>query len=67
MSDECGKIGRDPESIEISTSAPVRDLDTVRTYEDLGVSRLLVAPPGFDKDAVRKGLEEFGDRILSKV
>ena len=39
MRDECGKTGRDPDEIEITTGAGPLDLDTVRRYEDLGVSR----------------------------
>jgi probable F420-dependent oxidoreductase len=67
LSDECGKIGRKPEEVEITTGAPVRDLDDVKRYEDLGVSRLVMGPPAFDKDGIRQKLQEFGDRILSKL
>ncbi len=67
LRDECGKIGRDPAEIEITTGAAIQGPDDVRRYEDLGISRLVTGPPGFDKDGVRKGLESFGDRILSKL
>jgi probable F420-dependent oxidoreductase len=67
MREECAEIGRDPAEIEISAGSPKLDLDTVRSYEDAGVSRLLIGPPGFDKDAVRKGLHELGDGILARL
>ncbi|MBI3949043.1 MAG: TIGR03619 family F420-dependent LLM class oxidoreductase [Acidobacteria bacterium] len=67
LSDECGKIGRNPDEIQITTGMPNLDLDTVRRYQDMGVSRLMIAPPGFDRDAVRKRLERFGDNIISKL
>lgn len=67
LRDECGKIGRDPEEVEITTSTVVRDVDTVRRYQDLGVSRLVMGPPGFDPEAIRVGLEKFQEDIISKV
>ena len=67
LRDECAKIGRDPAGIEISTGSPKLDLDTIRRYQDLGVSRLAVGPGGFDEDTVRKGLEQLGDQVISKL
>lgn len=76
LREECAKIQRKPEEIEITagaggtnpTSSTVDlDLDTVRRYQDMGVTRLTIAPPGFDKDAVRHGLHEFGDRVIAKL
>lgn len=61
--DECKEIGRDPAEIEISCGAQLNDLDSVRRLEDLGVSRISIGPPGFDKDAVRKGLDQAGNLI----
>ncbi len=67
LKDECGKIGRKPEEIEITTGSALRDLDAVKRFQDLGVSRLVTGPPGFDKEGVRKGLEDLGERIISKL
>ena len=61
--DECQKIGRDPAEIEISCGGRVDDSDALKRLEDLGVSRIAIGPPGFDKDAVRKGLEQIGNVI----
>ncbi len=71
--DECGKIGRDPDEIELTTGVRASagwgqaDLDTVRRYQDLGVSRLVIGPPGFDKESVRKGLSELGEKVIAKL
>src|SRR5262249_5396664 len=67
LREECGKIGRRPEDIEITTGTMVADLDTVRRYQDLGVARLVGPPPGFDQEAITKGLTEFADRVIAKL
>jgi len=64
MRDECGKVGRKAEDIELTTGMNGNDRDAVRRYEDLGVSRLIVSPPGFDPDALRRGLEDFANRLI---
>lgn len=74
--DECKTIGRKPEDIEISSgiagsnatsASSAVQLDLVRRYEDLGVARLIIAPPAFDIDGVRQGLHQFADRVITKL
>jgi probable F420-dependent oxidoreductase len=67
LKDECAKIGRDPRQVEITTQAAVKDLATVRRYQELGVSRIVMSPPGLDQETLRRGLEDFGERIVSKL
>ncbi|MBI1817458.1 MAG: LLM class F420-dependent oxidoreductase [Deltaproteobacteria bacterium] len=68
LRDECAKIGRKPETIELTTGAgPKLDVDAVRRYQDMGITRLTIPPPGFDQDGLSKGLHEFGDRIIAKL
>ena len=67
MSEECARVGRDPAKIEITTSAPGMDLDAIRRLEDEGVSRLVIGPPGFSRDALRDGLEGFANAVISKL
>jgi probable F420-dependent oxidoreductase len=67
MRAECAKIGRDPNEIELTAGAPVTDIDTVRRYADLGVTRMIIPPPAFDPDGVKKGLHEFADRMIAKI
>jgi probable F420-dependent oxidoreductase len=66
MRDECRKLGRKPEEIEITTSGANLDADTVKRYEDLGVSRLVIGPPGFDPEGLRRGLAEFAERFVTR-
>lgn len=65
--EECEKVGRDPSEVELTTGGPVRSPDDVKRFEDLGVARLILPPPGFDKDAVERGLETFGNEIIAKI
>ncbi|MFP8873223.1 MAG: LLM class F420-dependent oxidoreductase [Myxococcota bacterium] len=67
MRDECGKIGRDPSEIEITVGALPKDVDTVRRYEELGVARMVMPPPAFDKEGIRSGLLGFAERVISKL
>jgi len=67
MRDECGKTGRNPEEIELTTGATAEvDLDTVRRYEDLGLSRLVLGPTAFDPEGLRRMLGEFGERVIAR-
>jgi alkanesulfonate monooxygenase SsuD/methylene tetrahydromethanopterin reductase-like flavin-dependent oxidoreductase (luciferase family) len=67
MSDECARVGRDPEEIEITTSIPAMDVDAIRRLEDQGVSRVVTGPPGFDRDAINRGLDKLANEIIAKV
>jgi probable F420-dependent oxidoreductase len=66
MRDECRKLGRKAEAIEITTTGPSLDTDTVKRYEDLGVSRLVIGPPAFDPEGLRRGLGEFAERFIAR-
>jgi probable F420-dependent oxidoreductase len=66
MGDECAKQGRDPSEIEITTSSPGHDVDAIKRLEDRGVSRIAVGPPGFDREAVKKGLGDLAN-LIAKV
>jgi len=67
MGEECGRIGRDPAEVEITTGFAKTDLDAVKRAQDLGVSRLVIPPPGFDPDSIRKGLEQFADTVIARL
>jgi probable F420-dependent oxidoreductase len=67
MRDECEAIGRDPSEIELTTGLERMDLDDIRRFEDLGVSRLVLPPPGFDAAGIRSGFESFADKVISKL
>ena len=67
LAKECARVGRDPKQIEITTAAPGPDLDAIRRLEDEGVSRLVMGPPGFDRNAVRAGLDKFANAVIAKL
>jgi probable F420-dependent oxidoreductase len=64
---ECARVGRDPSGIEITTGFPKTDLDAVRTAEELGVGRIVIGPPAFDPDGLRRGLEKFANEVIAKA
>ena len=66
LHDECGKVGRDPAQIEI-TSGSLPTLDEVKRLRDLGVQRFVTGPPGFAPDDVTRGFEKLGNEILAKL
>jgi probable F420-dependent oxidoreductase len=66
MREECGKVGRDPAAIEITSGRGAPDADSVRRLQDLGVSRFMVPPPAFDPDGITEGLERLGN-LIAKV
>ncbi len=67
MGDECAKLGRDPSKIEVTTQYPGPDLDKIKRLEDKGVSRLVMGPPGFDREAIQQGLDAFANDVLAKL
>jgi alkanesulfonate monooxygenase SsuD/methylene tetrahydromethanopterin reductase-like flavin-dependent oxidoreductase (luciferase family) len=64
MRAECEKIGRNPAEIELTGGMMVPDADFVAKSEEMGFSRLIVAPPGYDRDAISRGFEAFAGAFL---
>ena len=67
LRDECKRLGRRPEEVEITAGRGAVDLDSVKRLQDLGVSRIMVPPPAFDPDGIRQGLGELADKVISRV
>ena len=40
------------------------DADMVARYEDLGVSRLVIGPPAFDPEGLKRALGEFSEKFI---
>ena len=66
MKSEAEKVGRDPKKIELSSMGRPR-VDELKALEDIGVSRVVIAPPGFDADGLTKGLEKLHDDVIAKL
>jgi probable F420-dependent oxidoreductase len=60
------EAGRDPDAIEI-TAGGAMDPEGAKPYIDLGVSRLVVPPLGFDLDTLREQLPRFADNVIAKL
>lgn len=67
MRDECAKIGRNPDEIELSVAGGKLDPGRVARYEEIGVSRMLISPPAYDADGLKRALNEFADNVIAKT
>jgi probable F420-dependent oxidoreductase len=56
--------GRDADAIEI-TSGGGLDLDAVRRVEDLGASRFVIPPLGFDLETLKNTLGAFSENVIA--
>lgn len=67
LREECERVGRRAEDVEVTFIAPSPDVDLVHRLRDAGVKRICIGPPGFDLDSVRTGFERFAERVLTRV
>jgi probable F420-dependent oxidoreductase len=58
--------GRDADAIEI-TSGGGLDLDAVRRVEDLGASRFVIPPLGFDLETLKNTLGAFSENVMQRA
>jgi len=66
MSRAAKDAGRDPDAIEI-TAGGALDVDGIKAFADLGVSRIIVPPLGFDLETLKQQLGNFADNVIAKV
>jgi probable F420-dependent oxidoreductase len=66
MRDEAAKHNRKADAIELSCMGRA-SLDTIKAFEDIGISRVVVAPPGFDKENLTRGLDQLGNDVIAKL
>ncbi|MBF6561423.1 MAG: LLM class F420-dependent oxidoreductase [Candidatus Binataceae bacterium] len=66
MRDEAHKHGRNADAIELSCMGRA-NVDTIKAFADLGITRVVVPPPGFDKEKLTRGLEKLANEIIAKV
>ena len=58
--------GRDPDAIEITTGGAM-DVEGAKRYAELGVSRLVIPPLGWDVETLRTQLAQFGERVIAPL
>ena len=66
MRDAARQAGRDPEQIELSCMGRAA-VDSVKLFADIGISRVIVAPPAFDKEGLSRGLEKIGNEVIARL
>jgi probable F420-dependent oxidoreductase len=64
---EAQKAGRNPDAIEFSCLTRSLKPDDLKMLADMGVSRVVVNPPGTKPEAVTRGLEKFREEVISRV
>lgn len=66
MRAEADKAGRDANKIELSCVGRAA-VDSLKTFADIGISRVVVAPPAFDTEGLTRGLEKIGNEVIARV
>jgi probable F420-dependent oxidoreductase len=66
MRTEAHKAGRNPDHIELSCMGRAK-LDSLKSLRDIGLARVDVPPPAFDKEGLSRGLEQIGNEIIGKL
>jgi probable F420-dependent oxidoreductase len=61
---EAKKAGRNPDAIEFSAMAAPKP-DSVKAIRDVGVTRVVMAPPSSDPDRLRAGLEKIATDLAN--
>jgi probable F420-dependent oxidoreductase len=64
---EAQKAGRNPDAIEFSCLTRSFKPDDLKMLADMGVSRVVVNPPGTKPEVVTRGLEKFREEVISRV
>jgi probable F420-dependent oxidoreductase len=64
---EAQKAGRNPDAIEFSCLTRSLKPDDLKMLADMGVSRVVVNPPGTRPEVVTRGLEKFREEVISRV
>jgi probable F420-dependent oxidoreductase len=63
---EAQKAGRNPEAIEFSCMTRSLEPNDLKRLADLGVTRVVVNPPGTKPEVVTRGLEKFQQEVIAR-
>ena len=66
MREAAAKAGRDAKMIELSCIGRAK-ADAIKPLEDVGIARVILAPPGFDQEALSRGLEKIGNEVIARM
>ncbi len=42
-------------------------LDSLKALQDVGISRVVVAPPAYDPEGITRGLEKIANEVIAKL
>ena len=66
MRKAAAEAGRNGDDIEI-TAGGAMDVEGAKRFADLGVSRLVIPPLGFDLETLKTSLGQFGENVIAKA
>ena len=66
MREEAQKAGRDADRIELSCMGRA-NADAIKAFADIGISRVVVPPPAFDKEGLSRGLDKLGEEVIARI
>jgi len=66
MATEAQKAGRAATKIELTCMGRAKP-DVLKTFEDIGISRVIVPPPAFDAEGLTRGLEKMANEVIAKL
>jgi probable F420-dependent oxidoreductase len=58
--------GRDASRIELSCIGRA-NLEALKPLAEVGIARVIFAPPGFDREALSRGLEKIGNDVIARA
>jgi probable F420-dependent oxidoreductase len=58
--------GRNPDDIEVTAGGAI-DVEGVKPYAELGVSRMVVPPLGYDLETLKEQLGRFSENVIAKL
>jgi probable F420-dependent oxidoreductase len=64
---EAQQAGRDPAAIEFTAMAPSMRPDSLKKLEDIGVSRVVMNPPGTRPEVITRALEKFQEEVVARA
>jgi len=63
---EARNANRDSKAIEYSTMGRAK-LDSIKALQDVGISRVVCAPPAYDPDGITRGLEKIANEVIARL
>ena len=66
MREAAREAGRDPGAIELSCAGRA-SVETIKPLLDIGISRVVIAPPAFDADGLTRGLDKIANDVLATL